>query len=156
MTSNRDLGQSSFQALVDLEERRFGRSSEPNLSRGSPALAVEKSAHQNWLFEATQRRADQRLNPKVADEAETNSRLVRHFEIAPELSPESKLDLLQDELDRLGELSVDRLRSMRRDVAKLLHPDKIENSATLDTTSKLAEINAALDAAISRTLPNRD
>ncbi len=154
MTLDRDLGQSSFQTFVELERLRSGRNSERSPVRRSPTLAVEKSTNRSWLFEGTQSRTDPATSLKKTNAALGNNRLAQYFETTPEPTTEYKLALLQDELDRLNELSVDQLRTLRREIAKLLHPDTIQNFNTEDATSKLAEINAALDAAISLALPN--
>lgn len=154
MTLDRDLGQSSFQTFVELERLRSDRNSGRGPARRSHTLAVEKSTNQNWLFEGTQGRTEPARSLNKTNAALNNNRLAQYFEITPEPTTEDKLSLLKDELHRLDELSVDQLRTLRREIAKLLHPDTLQNFATEDATSKLAEINAALDAAISRALPH--
>ncbi len=154
MSSDRDLGQPSFQAFIELEQMHFNQNSAQNPISRSATDAIEESTSRYWLFEATQRRKDQHMSTENSAEHRPNTRLAQNFESVPEISPESKLKLLQEDLDRINELTLNQLQALRRDIAKLLHPDKIGISGTADATSKLAEINSAIDTAISRILAN--
>ena len=145
----KDVGQSSFQSFIEIHALQSTRDADGDRKRLSTDRAVKKTVSQNWLFEEAQIRKDQGTGQETNSNGSNNKWLAQYGELTSDSTPDNKLGTLQAQLDRLDELTVIQLRTLRRDVAKMLHPDRADIYETGET---LAEINASLDAAISRTL----